>query len=381
MVESASDDKPIPVAVGFAPTASQRRATIAFRFVLVIPHYILLLLLIGAAFAVTIVAWFAALFLEEVPERIHRFLAGVVRYTTRVHAYMWMLTDKYPPFTLGASDYPVSVEVTPASLSGAAVFFRVILIIPALVVVTFVGAGMYVAGLFIWLVALISGRMPRTAFEAVAATVRYQARCSAYWMLLTPTYPGGLFGDRPVETPPAPDELAPLEPIDEPPPLATKLMLSKPGKRLVVAFLVIGGLMTAGRVAWARQTAQERVDRNAAVRQLNSANAELTIALRRFKASKTACATQPIVLACLKDVNTLFGLGLEIFANEVGKIHFPSSSAANGSRVQADARVLAASLQQMGMAPTPKVYQKLLADYQPEAAKFDQDNKTLIQGL
>ncbi len=46
-----------------------------------------------------------------------------------------------------------------------------------------------------WLIVLIAGRMPRSLHEALAAAVRYQARVTGYFLMLTARYPGGLFGD------------------------------------------------------------------------------------------------------------------------------------------------------------------------------------------
>ena len=89
----------------------QRRATVAFRAILVIPHWVWLYLVgIAASFAL-IGAWFAALFTGRVPKGIHEFNARYVRYATRVIAYMALLTDTYPPFGLDAEDYDVELIV------------------------------------------------------------------------------------------------------------------------------------------------------------------------------------------------------------------------------------------------------------------------------
>jgi len=73
------------------------------KWLLAIPHYIVLLLLyVGALFAV-IAAWFAILFTGRFPRGIFDYLVGVGRWTNRVTAYAFILvTDEYPPFRLGA---------------------------------------------------------------------------------------------------------------------------------------------------------------------------------------------------------------------------------------------------------------------------------------
>ena len=71
------------------------------KWLLAIPHYIVLLFLyIGVVFAL-IAAWFAVLFTGRFPRGIFDYLVGVGRWTNRVTAYAFMLvTDEYPPFQL-----------------------------------------------------------------------------------------------------------------------------------------------------------------------------------------------------------------------------------------------------------------------------------------
>ncbi len=71
------------------------------KWILAIPHYIVLFFLqIGAFFAV-IGAWFAILFTGRYPQGIFRFVEGVIRWHNRVIAYAFLLvTDEYPPFRL-----------------------------------------------------------------------------------------------------------------------------------------------------------------------------------------------------------------------------------------------------------------------------------------
>jgi hypothetical protein len=79
---------------------NRNRLTTAFRFILVIPHVIVLALLGIAAFFAAIVAFFAVLFTGHWPEGLQNFVVGVFRWSTRVAAYYTLLTDEYPPFSL-----------------------------------------------------------------------------------------------------------------------------------------------------------------------------------------------------------------------------------------------------------------------------------------
>jgi hypothetical protein len=74
-----------------------------FKWILAIPHYIILALLSIAAFVAVIVAWFSILITGRYPPEIFDFLVGVFRWHVRVSAYAFLLvTDEYPPFRLGA---------------------------------------------------------------------------------------------------------------------------------------------------------------------------------------------------------------------------------------------------------------------------------------
>jgi Domain of unknown function (DUF4389) len=71
------------------------------KWLLAIPHYIVLFFLDIAALAVVIVAWFAILFTGRYPRELFDFVAGVVRWHNRVVGYaLTLVTDAYPPFRL-----------------------------------------------------------------------------------------------------------------------------------------------------------------------------------------------------------------------------------------------------------------------------------------
>jgi Domain of unknown function (DUF4389) len=73
------------------------------KWLLAIPHYIVLFFLQIAAFVVVIVVWFAILFTGAYPRGLFDFVEGVLRWHNRVIGYAFTLvTDEYPPFRLGA---------------------------------------------------------------------------------------------------------------------------------------------------------------------------------------------------------------------------------------------------------------------------------------
>ena len=71
------------------------------KWLLAIPHYIVLFFLAIAAFVVIVISWFAILFTGRYPRDLFDFVVGVYRWALRVQGYMYLLvTDKYPPFSL-----------------------------------------------------------------------------------------------------------------------------------------------------------------------------------------------------------------------------------------------------------------------------------------
>jgi hypothetical protein len=99
-----STDERQAVALDFAyPDAAQglNRWLPLVKWLLAIPHYILLVFLWLAALVVVVIAWFAILFTGRYPRGLFDFVLGVMRWTNRVIAYAFLLvTDRYPPFRL-----------------------------------------------------------------------------------------------------------------------------------------------------------------------------------------------------------------------------------------------------------------------------------------
>jgi hypothetical protein len=78
----------------------RNRWTVGFRLILAIPHLIALAVLAIALLVVAIIGFFAVLFTGQWPTGLRNFALGVGRWWLRVQAYLLLLTDEYPPFTL-----------------------------------------------------------------------------------------------------------------------------------------------------------------------------------------------------------------------------------------------------------------------------------------
>jgi Domain of unknown function (DUF4389) len=193
----------------------QRRATVFFRLILAIPQVIVLYFVGIAAGVVLIVGWFAALFTGRMPQSFADFLLGELRWRIRVAAYIYLLTDVYPPFTLSPDvNYPIDVAVQSGRLNRLAVLFRYFLAIPGSIAVALVSIGMYVFSIVTWVATLVKGETPRAMFEANAATLRFATRFAAYFYMLTSFYPSEVMGDEGSATlgTPTPPSFSPTPP-------------------------------------------------------------------------------------------------------------------------------------------------------------------------
>jgi hypothetical protein len=212
----------------------QQRWTVLIRLILAIPQLIILYFLWLAGFFVLIVGWFAALFTGLLPEGIRGFLIGILRYQVRVHGYLFLLVDEYPPFAFfDAPTYPIQIEVpAPTRLNPLAVLFRLILMIPAAIVSTVVMDGAIVVSIVVWIIMLFTGLQPEPAFGATSAALRYETRFLAYLGMLTPTYPKGLFGEPGATA----DRMSPTRP----------LRLSSGARVLLIVMIVLGVIAAIG---------------------------------------------------------------------------------------------------------------------------------------
>jgi hypothetical protein len=184
------------------------------KWLLLIPHYIVLFFLWLAFAVVTVIAFFAILFTTRYPRSLFGFNVGVLRWSWRVsyYGYTALATDRYPPFTLAdVPDYPARLEVDyPERLHRWLPLVKWLLAIPqGLLVGALIGSGYTMAadtesgrgftysgpsliGVCVLIAAialLFTARYPAGLYDLVIGINRWTYRLVGYLALMTDRYP------------------------------------------------------------------------------------------------------------------------------------------------------------------------------------------------
>ena len=283
----------LPILVSLPERTRQRRWTVLLRAILALPVAVAVFVVGIAAGACTVIGWFAALVNGRAPRFVRSAVTVLLHLTTRLEAYVFFLTDRFPPFNRGdVPAYPIGIAVPPATrLNRAAVLFRLVLTVPANIALRFVGLGLYVLAFFMWVVVLITGWLPRPFHDAYGAFLRYEVRLLGYLALLVPTYPSRLFGDDRRETWAFPGvEVSQRDTSDSDANLSARpslpqrdwnLMLGRGAKRVLVLAIVLG-IATAISLQALNLRAQNHED-------LVQVNNQLVSSLNTFAGSVSTC--------------------------------------------------------------------------------------------
>jgi hypothetical protein len=211
------------------------------KWLLLLPHYIILLFLWHAFWVVTVIAFFAILFTTRYPRGLFDFNVGVIRWSWRVSFYDYAAlgTDRYPPFTLAdVPDYPARLDLEyPQQLNRWLPLVKWLLAVPQYILVgALVGSGVMSwpqacrmavplpsligASVLIAAIALLfTTRYPPGLFDLALGIDRWGYRLLVYLALMSDRYPPFRLdqGSIDLEGPPQPSTTSEAWQVEQPP--------------------------------------------------------------------------------------------------------------------------------------------------------------------
>jgi Domain of unknown function (DUF4389) len=163
---------PYPARLDAELDPSLSRGLWLIKWLLAVPHVVILVFLWIAVAFVSVIAWFAILFTGRYPRGLFDFTVGVLRWSWRVTYYAFEVlgTDRYPPFSLADdATYPARLQVDyPERLSRGLVLVKTWLLVIAM---------------------LFTTRYPPGLFQFLMGLERWAYRVAAYVLLLRDEYP------------------------------------------------------------------------------------------------------------------------------------------------------------------------------------------------
>ncbi len=166
------------------------------HWLMVVPHWIILYVISSVSGIISFVAWFIILFTGKLPEGMANFMIMNQRYTARTTGFLVGLTEDYPPFGFdttaddpGDHSITLSVQADLDDRNRLTVFFRIIMIIPLVVVSYIYMLIASVVAFVAWFAVLFTGRYPSGMRNFMIGVSRYMTRVNVYVTLITDEYP------------------------------------------------------------------------------------------------------------------------------------------------------------------------------------------------
>ena len=163
------------------------------KWILTIPHFVVLFLLSIPVIVTLPISWLAVLILGRYPSPFWGYHVGLMRWSWRVNFYSYQAgnTDQYPPFSFESrDDYPADLLIEcPESSSRLTGFFRWLLVIPHWIIASILGDITGILVFFALVIVLFTGRYPEGMFDIIMGMNRWVYRVTAYSWLLVDDYP------------------------------------------------------------------------------------------------------------------------------------------------------------------------------------------------
>jgi hypothetical protein len=166
------------------------RWLVLVKWLLAIPHILIVYALVNVASIIHLIAFFAILFTTKYPQSLFEFVVNIYRWQANLYAYLGLMRDEYPPFSWEPGQYPVTFEVDyPPELNRWLPLVKWLLAVPHYIALLFLG----LAALVVWVIAffaiLFTATYPRGMFDFIVGVLRWGNRVNAYVYFMRDEYP------------------------------------------------------------------------------------------------------------------------------------------------------------------------------------------------
>ena len=188
---------PYPATLTFDPPEKVLNWRCIANVFMAIPHLFVLYALNIVSEAIGFVSWILVVFTGKLPDGLAGLQAMYLRYTVRTYTFVLFMREEYPPFAFETTasdpgDVPrLRVDFVPEleDRNRLTAFFRILLVIPHLIVLALLAIGVWVASIIGFFAVLFTGKWPEGLRDFVIKVMRWGLRVQAYFLLLTDLYP------------------------------------------------------------------------------------------------------------------------------------------------------------------------------------------------
>lgn len=186
----AMDAPDYPLRLDVEYPEALNRWLVLVKWLLAIPHLLIIWALLSVASVIQFIAFFAILFTTKYPQSLFDFVVNIYRWQANLHAYVGLMRDEYPPFSWEPGQYPVTFEIDyPQELNRWLPLVKWLLALPHYVILFFLGIAAFVVWVIAFFAILFTTAYPRGMFDFVVGVLRWSNRVNAYVYFMRDEYP------------------------------------------------------------------------------------------------------------------------------------------------------------------------------------------------